>query len=69
MQSNMPSYTPMNQGTICAKVYPEGIQPIMGNNCGLIPMSENVILSVRILYTLPLDKWIRHFRHCKTTFW
>ena len=29
--------TPMNQGPICAKVYPEGIQPNKGNNCGLIP--------------------------------
>ena len=29
----------MNQGPICAKVYPEGIQPIKGNNCGLIPHS------------------------------
>ena len=28
IQSNLPSYTPMNQGTIYAKVYPEGIQPI-----------------------------------------
>ena len=37
IQSNLPSYTPMDQGTICAKVYPEGIQPIRGNNCGLIP--------------------------------
>ena len=37
IQSNLPSYTPMNQGTICAKVYPAGIQPIKGNNCGLIP--------------------------------
>ena len=27
----------MNQGTICAKVYPEGVQPVKGNNCGLIP--------------------------------
>ena len=27
----------MNQGPICVKVYPEGIQPIKGNNCGLIP--------------------------------
>ena len=27
----------MNQGPICAKVYPEGIQPIKENNCGLIP--------------------------------
>ena len=24
IQSNLPSYRPMNQGTICAKVYPEG---------------------------------------------
>ena len=31
IQSNLPSYTAMNQGTICAKVYPEGIA------CGLIP--------------------------------
>ena len=23
--SNLPSYRPMNQGTICAKVYPEGV--------------------------------------------
>ena len=37
IQSNLPSYTPIKQGTICAKVYPEGIQPIKGNNCGLIP--------------------------------
>ena len=37
IRSNLPSYTPMNQGTICAKVYPEGFQPIKGNNCGLIP--------------------------------
>ena len=39
IRSNLPSYTPMNQGTICAKVYPEGIQPIKGNNCGLIPIN------------------------------
>ena len=25
IQSNLPSYRPMNQGTICAKVYPEGV--------------------------------------------
>ena len=37
IQSNLPAYTPMNQGTICAEVYTEGIQPIKGNNCGLIP--------------------------------
>ena len=30
----------MNQGPICAKVYPEGIQPIKGNNCGLIPLGQ-----------------------------
>ena len=27
IQSNLPSYTPMNQGTTCAKVYPEGVRP------------------------------------------
>ena len=42
IQSNLPSYTPMNQGTICAKVYPEGIQPIKGNNCGLIPSGSSM---------------------------
>ena len=25
IQSNLPSHRPMNQGTVCAKVYPEGI--------------------------------------------
>ena len=38
IQSNLPSYIPMNQGTICAKVYPEGIQPFKGNNCRPIPV-------------------------------
>ena len=42
IQSNLPSYTPMNQGTICAKVYPQG-EPIKGNNCGLW-MSKNAAL-------------------------
>ena len=32
IQSSLPSYTPMNQGTICPKVY-AGVQPIRGNNC------------------------------------
>ena len=41
IQSNLPSYRPMNQGTICAKVYPEGIQPVKGNNFGLIPYFIN----------------------------
>ena len=35
----------MNQGPICAKVYPEGIQPIKGNNCGLIPY---MVLSISL---------------------
>ena len=35
-------YRPMNQGTIRVKVYPEGIQSVKGNNCGLIPtIGEN----------------------------
>ena len=34
VQSNLLSYRPMNQGSICAKVYPEGVQHIKGNNCG-----------------------------------
>ena len=49
-QSNLSSSRPMNQGTICAKVYPEGIQPIKGNNCGLIPPSPSklwVVCSLR----------------------
>ena len=32
----------MNQGPICAKVYPEGLQPIKGNNCGLIPNTDSL---------------------------
>ena len=39
IQSNLPSYRPMNQGTICGKVDLEGVQPVKGNNCGLIPPS------------------------------
>ena len=41
IQSNLPSYRPMNQETICAKVYPEGVQPTNGNNCGLIPVASS----------------------------
>ena len=55
IQSNLPSYTPMNQGTICAKVYPEGIQPMKGNNCGLIP---TVLMRNRPF----------HFSSCLTSF-
>ena len=40
IQSNLPPYRPMNQGTICANVYPEGVQPVKGNNCGLIPIKQ-----------------------------
>ena len=40
IQSNLHSYTTMNQGTICEKVYLEGIQQIKGNNCGLIPVQS-----------------------------
>ena len=28
IQSNLPSYTQMNQETVCVKVYPEGVKPI-----------------------------------------
>ena len=38
----------MNQGPICAKVYPEGIQPIKGNNCGLIPPPVFSLLAVPV---------------------
>ena len=40
IQSNLPSYRPMNQGTICAKVHYESLQPIKGSICGLIPESS-----------------------------
>ena len=43
IQSNLPSYTPMNQAIICAKPNPEGIQPINGNNCGLIPNADSIV--------------------------
>ena len=41
IQSNLPSYTPMNQRTFCAKVYLEGIQPVKENNCVRIPLKVN----------------------------
>ena len=49
IQSNLPSYRPMNQGTICAKVDLEGVQPVKGNNCGLIPPSVTYT-DLRILH-------------------
>ena len=49
IQSNLPSYRPMNQGTICAKVYLEGVQPAKGNNCGLIPPSV-IYTDLRVLH-------------------
>ena len=47
IRSNLPSYRPMNQGTICAKEYPKG------NNCGLIPDGQSdpeYIMSQESLY-------------------
>ena len=41
----MPSYKPMNQGTICAKVCPEEVQSIKGNNYGLIPLGQSNYVS------------------------
>ena len=38
IQLNVSSKRPMDMGTICAKVYSEGVQPIKRNNCGLIPI-------------------------------
>ena len=40
----------MNKGTICAKVYPEGVQPVKRNNCGLIPFGKKLFIrySVRV---------------------
>ena len=49
IQSNLPSYRPMNQGTICAKVDLEGVHPVKGNNCGLIPPSVTYT-DLRILH-------------------
>ena len=40
IQSNLPSYRSMNQGTICVTVYLEGVQSIKGNNCELILASH-----------------------------
>ena len=31
IQSNLPSYKLMNQGNICAKIHPEGVQPVKGH--------------------------------------
>ena len=55
IKSNVPSYTPMNQGTVCAKVYSEGIQPIKVNNCGLIPHEQLVIRFINKYIMLPLS--------------
>ena len=52
IQTNLPSYRPMNLGTICAKVYPQSTQPIKGNNCGLIPY-----ISRTCKQSLVLDTW------------
>ena len=49
IQSNLPSYRPMNQVTVCAKVYLEVFQPDKGNNCGLIPVLPLFII-ILIIY-------------------
>ena len=51
IQSNLPSYTPMSQGTIYAKVYPEGMQPFKGNNIGLIPHGAQDLIKTVLIYT------------------
>ena len=38
IQSNCLSEKPVNRGTICEKAFPEVIQPVKGNDCGLIPI-------------------------------
>ena len=43
----------MNQGTISEKVYPKGVQPVRGNNCGLIP----VLLPSAVLVKFLLQKY------------
>ena len=73
IQSNLPSHRPINQGTICAKVYPEGIQPIKGNKCGLIPYDHKTktmhIIQCKILPCLnhisELPSVLQNF--CNTT--
>ena len=37
----------MNQGPNCAKVYPEGIQPIKGNKCGLMILHGPSMFAVK----------------------
>ena len=43
----------MNNGTFCAKVCPEGVQPIKGNNCGLIPV-DHLLKSIYIQINIKL---------------
>ena len=50
----------MIQGPICAKVYPEGIQPIQGNNCGLIPLCLATTLT--LIKTHYYGGWFVPFR-------
>ena len=52
MQSNLPSYIPNNQGTICAKVYHEGVQPTKKNNCGLLPITH--LISTYVIFVSAL---------------
>ena len=69
IQSNLHSYTPMNQGTICEKVYLEGIQQIKGNNCGLIPIesvSEGfpTYFCLNLLHCIYIAKNLKDFFFC-----
>ena len=57
----------MNQGPICAKVYPEGIQPIKGNNCGLIPEGLRLPRKSVVRLTDRPDMTVDVYRERKTT--
>ena len=58
IHSNLPSYRPMNHGTVLAKVYPENVQPIKENNCRLFLYIYNV---------LTISKGYVHSRHKNAT--
>ena len=45
----------MNQGTICAKVYPEGVQSIKGNNFGLIPVLHLILNPGQVTISYSVD--------------
>ena len=53
--NNWPFYKPINRGTICVKVFPEVIQPVKGNNCGLIPIRPSFGFRIQ---TLPFNLFL-----------